>query len=337
MARNAPGKHFRKGLSLVELFREFPDDATAEAWFIGRRWPDGNICCPECGSLNVQTGAKHKTMPFRCREKACGKRFSVRTGTVMQSSNLGYQVWIIAMYMLTTNLKSVSSMKLHRDLAITQKSAWHLAMRIRKAQQVTSNSQGVGGGMAFEGPVEADESYFGGKERNKHGSKKRRQGRGSVGKSAVVGIKDRDTGKISAAHFEKVRADTLKPFIRARVRSGAQLFTDDAPLYKAFRPYYRHSSVNHTAGEYVRQGVHIQGVESFWAVMKRAYKGTFHKLSKKHLGRYVDEFSAKHNTRNLGTIEQMEAIADGMIGKRLRYCDLIADNGLDSMARPISR
>ena len=145
------------------------------------------------------------------------------------------------MCMLTTNLNSISSMKLHRVLAINQKSAWHLAMRIRKAQQVTTHSQGVGGGMTFEGLVEADESYIGGKERNRHGSKKRRQGRGSVGMSAVVGIKDRDTGKISAAHIEKVSADKIKPFIRARVPSGAQLFTDDAPLYKAFKPYYQHS------------------------------------------------------------------------------------------------
>lgn len=132
MADKAPGKHFREGISLIELMRFFPDNKTAEKWFVKKRWPEG-VPCPHCGSDNVQTGAKHKTMPFRCREKECAKRFSVCTGTVMESSNLGFQAWVFAMYILSTNLKSVSSIKLHRDLAITQKSAWHLAHRLRKA------------------------------------------------------------------------------------------------------------------------------------------------------------------------------------------------------------
>ncbi len=132
MANKAPGKHYREGLSLKELFKMFPDDAAAENWFTTTRWPDG-IHCPYCGSTNVQTGAKHKTMPYRCREKECAKRFSVKTKTFMESSKLGFQDWLIAMYLLSTGLKSVSSMKLHRDLNITQKSAWHLAHRLRKA------------------------------------------------------------------------------------------------------------------------------------------------------------------------------------------------------------
>jgi len=149
------GKAFRKGLSLPQLFRLFPDDETAEAWFIQRRWPNG-ITCPCCGSTNVQTGAKHKTMPFRCRNrKACGKRFSVKTGTVMESSNLDYQTWAIATYILTTNLKSVSSMKLHRDLKISQPAAWHLANRIRKAYEQDDDSM-------INGAIEVDETYVGG-------------------------------------------------------------------------------------------------------------------------------------------------------------------------------
>ena len=132
--------------------RRFPDDATAEQWFIETRWPDGAYC-PHCGSLNVQSGASHKTMPFRCRD--CRKRFSVRTGTAMESSNLGYQVWVIALYQLTTSLKSVSSMKLHRDLDITQKIGHgFLAQRIR---ETWANDPGP-----FSGPVEVDETYMGG-------------------------------------------------------------------------------------------------------------------------------------------------------------------------------
>ena len=129
MARNAPGRHFRKGMSWVEVMRVFPDDAAAEAWFVKARWPEG-IRCPFCDSDRVQEGTAHKTMPYRCR--GCRKRFSVKTGTVMQSSKLGYQIWALAGYIMTTNLKGAASMKLHRDLGITQKTAWHLAHRIRE-------------------------------------------------------------------------------------------------------------------------------------------------------------------------------------------------------------
>ena len=132
MTHKAPGKYHRKGLTLVELSRMFPDDATAERWFAEQRWAEGPHC-PYCGSTSVQSGAKHKTMPDRCREKECAKRFSVRTKTPMESSKLGFQVWAIALYQVTTNLKGVSSMKLHRDLGITQRSAWFLAHRLREA------------------------------------------------------------------------------------------------------------------------------------------------------------------------------------------------------------
>ena len=182
MTHKAPGKFHRKGLTLVELSSMFPDDATAECWFAEQRWPEG-LHCPYCGSTNVQSGAKHKTMPYRCREKECAKRFSVRTKTPMESSKLGFQVWAIALYQVTTNLKGVSSMKLHRDLGITQRSAWFLAHRLREAWKDN--------GTQFSGPVEVDETFIGGKEKNKHANKKLRAGRGAVGKAIVVGAKDR--------------------------------------------------------------------------------------------------------------------------------------------------
>ena len=172
----APGKAFRKGMSLTEMFRKFPDDATAEAWFIDRRWPDGDVCCPYCGSLNVQIGAQHKTMPYRCREKGCTKWFSTKTGTVMEGSKLGFQIWIIAVYLMTTNLKSVSSMKLHRDLEINQRSAWFLAHRLRMALAKK------GGG--FSGPVEVDETYVGGKRANM--SIKRRMEMAKLGRGTAA-------------------------------------------------------------------------------------------------------------------------------------------------------
>ena len=216
--KKAPGKAYRKGLSFKAILRRFPDDATAETWFIKQRWPKGT-CCPYCGSLNVQTGCKHKTMPFRCRERVCAKKFSVRTNSVMESSKIGYQDWLVAMFLVTTNLKSVSSMKLHRDLEITQKSAWFLAQRLRKALAED--------GKLFRGPVEVDETYFGGKRKNmpKH-KREELTGRGAVGKTAVVGAKDRATKQVAAKVVASTDAETLQEFVKDNAAPEATVYTD---------------------------------------------------------------------------------------------------------------
>ena len=219
----APGKSNRKGISLVEIMRQFPDDATAEAWYVARRWPNG-VSCPHCGSLNIQSGTKHKTMPYRCREKECAKRFSAKTGTVMEGSKLGFQTWILATFLLSTNLKSVSSMKLHRDLDINQRSAWFLAHRLRVA---LSQSGGL-----FSGPVEVDETYFGGARKNMPKSKRKElEGRGAVGKTAVVGAKDRESNRVSVRVVEKTDAATLQGFVAEHAEPQARVFTDDASAY----------------------------------------------------------------------------------------------------------
>ena len=210
MAQNAPGKHFRKGMSLVEVMRMFPDDATAEAWFVKARWPNG-IHCPCCGSVSVQDGAAHKTMPYRCRD--CRKRFSVKTGTVMQSSKLGLQVWALAGYLMTTGLKGQASMKLHRDLGITQKTAWRLAHRIRETWARESGP--------FTGPVEVDETYIGGKRKNMPKAKREElTGRGAVGKTAVAGAKDRETNRVSARAVPGTDTKTLQGFVREKAKAG---------------------------------------------------------------------------------------------------------------------
>jgi len=312
----APGKNYREGISLVELFDMFPDNETARKWFEGQMWPDGPVC-PHCGTHNVQCDINHKTMTHRCRECDDKPMFSVKKGSIMEGSNIPYRKWAIAVYLFTTSLKGVSSMKLHRDLKISQKSAWYMLHRIREVYG-TDNP-------LYDGPVEVDETYMGGKRKNMSNKKRKAlkdTGRGAVGKTAVVGMKDRETNEVTATVVNSTDADTLQGFVTENTEETATVYTDDARAYNGIeRP---HESVRHSVSEYVRDQAHTNGIESFWAMLKRGYIGTYHHMSKKHLNRYVGEFAGRHNDRQSDTVNQMSNLAKGMVGKQLTYKELVS-------------
>ena len=310
---NAPGKSYREGISLIDAVNKFGDEAQAEQWFVAQRWPDG-IACVYCESKAITTrAANRKTPQYRCSD--CKGVFTVKTGTVLQSSKLPLSKWAIAFYLYSTNLKGVSSLKLRRDMDITQKSAWYMGHRIRESWNAAADK--------FAGPVEADETYIGGKEGNKHASKKLHAGGGTVGKTAVVGVKDRATNRVNAQVVERTDAPTLQGFVENHTADAAMVYTDEARAYNGLaRP---HESVKHSVGEYVREMAHTNGIESFWATLKRGHDGVYHHFSVKHLDMYVTEFEGRHNFRPLDTAEQMAELARGSVGKRLPYADLIAE------------
>lgn len=214
-------------------------------------------------------------------------------------------------YLLTTGIKGTASMKLHRDLNVTQKTAWHLAHRIREVwaeQSPPFNGSGV----------EVDEAYFGGKNKNRHPDK-RIPGRGTAGKAIVAAARDRDTGQIAAEVVPATRKHVLRQFVADHVEPGTPIYTDELPSYRGLPNHY---TVNHGVGEYVSDMAHVNGVESFWALLKRGYYGTYHRISPAHLKRYAAEFAGRSNMRSLDTILQMTLMVQLAVGRRLRYKDL---------------
>lgn len=298
-------------ISLYKFFQQFPNGEAARQFFEKRRWPEG-VSCPHCGSAAAAECKDHKPMPYRCRD--CRKHFSVRTGTVLAEGKIGLHKWLMAMYMLHTARKGVPSTQMAKELGVTQKTAWFLNHRIREAMKQR-------GGM-FGGEVEVDETYIGGKEANKHTHKKLHAGRGAVGKQAVVGVKERN-GKVVAMPVQSTDKETLHGIINAVVAQGSTVYTDNHRSYLGLNGYSHHA-VNHSVSEYVRDQAHTNGIESFWALLKRGYYGIYHHMSAKHLHRYVNEFSHRHNAAQCDTIDCIAGTIDGMIGRRLTYKELAA-------------
>ncbi len=224
--------------------------------------------------------------------------------------------WLYAIYLVQASRKSVSSLQLSKELEVTQKTAWFLMHRIRQACKQDD--------WMLTNVVEVDETYIGGKERNKHNSKKLKAGRGAVGKQVVIGARERG-GNVKAKAIARADAETLKGFVHANVQAWSTVYTDEHKGYHCLHEVlFNHESVKHSAKEYVNGMAHTNGIESVWAILKRGYHGTFHHFSFKHLQRYVDEFTFRLNEGNCerDTIDRMKSLCAASANKRLTYRDL---------------
>jgi transposase-like protein len=293
--------------SLLQMMQAIPDEQTAIDHFTAIRWKRGAFC-PHCDSSKVYHFADKRS--HKCGD--CRKRFSIRVGTIFEDSKLPIRTWLLAIWLITSHKKGIASTQLAKDLGITQKSAWFVTHRLRYAIRTQSFNR------PLDGEIEADETFVGGKEKNKHAHQRTGGKQGGKGKTAVLGILERG-GELRTGITPNLSAKSVQTVIRDNVAKGASVMTDEHGAFVGLQGDYSHHRVNHSAGEYVRHYVlHTNGIESVWALFKRQIVGTHHWLSPKHLAKYLSEMTWRFNLRDMDEGDRVNALLAQTAG-RLTY------------------
>jgi len=298
--------------SLPQLLDYFKEEKTGIEYYERIRW-NGKPVCPHCG---IDKAPYRTNRGFKCSDKNCSKKFTVKTGTIFDNSKISFRIWFAAIFLAGSNRKGISSLQLSRELGITQKTAWFVLHRVR--EMLKSHAPTMVGETS---PVEADETYIGGKEKNKHASKKTKEGEPDK-KSVVLGVIERG-GKVVLRYVPNATEENMVPFVKQYVNLGAKLYTDEFRSYRKLGRDYVHETVNHTLKLYVNGDIHTNTIENFWSVLKRGLYGIYHSVSEKHLDRYLNEFASRFNERKESEQHKFEKFLT-QSEKRLKYKNLIA-------------